>query len=218
MAWRMRARNCSLLIRVRPTPTTAKGSGRTRPWNIDQRAGTSLRRVRSPEAPKMTSVQDSSPAGLTISTCRSEAPRRRPSNLQELLQSLGGLAREAEADDPAALLAQGLEIAQGLCGLERREPVVGSRDGEVVLVLAHDLDEQPVRTAALVELAGGVQVLWAEGDRGGDAQAVAQEHAKRLEPVPVVGRRRKVGEKRDVVVGLRLGEVRGEPFAHRRDR
>ncbi len=45
---------------VRPTPTTAKGSGSTRPWNIDHSAGTSFRRVRSPEAPKITRTQESS--------------------------------------------------------------------------------------------------------------------------------------------------------------
>ncbi len=60
MASRMRVRNCSLVISERDTPTTANGSGSTRLWNMDQSAGRSLRRVRSPDAPKITRVQDSS--------------------------------------------------------------------------------------------------------------------------------------------------------------
>src|SRR5678816_452470 len=163
MASRMRMRNCSLSIRVRPTPTTAKGSGRTRPWNIDHRAGTSFRRVRSPEAPKITRTQDSSADVLAIGRpSLSEPPRRGPRDLHELLQALRGLPGEAEADDPAAARVKRLEVALGLGGLERREAVRDPRDGEVVLVLAGDLDEEAIVPAPLVELIGRVQVLRSE--------------------------------------------------------
>src|SRR5688572_22500188 len=65
-------------------------------------------------------------------TSLSEPPHRRARDLQELLQALRGLAGEAEADDPAAACVKRLEVALGLSGLERREAVRDSRDGEVV--------------------------------------------------------------------------------------
>src|SRR5262245_5755576 len=180
MAWRMSARKRSLSICVRPTPTTAKGSGSTRPWNIDQSAGTSLRRVRSPEAPKITRQQDSSPAALTMSIRPSQTPCGAARDLQELLQSLAGLAGETHPDDPPAALAQRFQIPEGLRGLEEREAIVRAGDGEILLVLAHDLDEDPVRPTALVQLPGGVQILRPEGHGRGDAQSVAHEHAQGL--------------------------------------
>src|SRR5437667_226039 len=144
MAPRMPGRNCSLVMCERATPITAKGSGRTRPWNIDQSAGTSLRLARSPEAPKMTRVQESSAiAGLMISGAfLSQLPGRRAQQVQQLLERLGRLPQQVQADDAASALAKGLEIAEGLGGLEDREVVARSGDRQLLLVRSRDLDEE----------------------------------------------------------------------------
>src|SRR5262245_21628000 len=121
----MRARNCSLLISERATPITAKGSGSTRPWNIDQSAGTSLRLARSPEAPKITRVQESS--GITAAIAsrerRSQPARRRADQVQQLLESRPRLVGQVQPHEPATGLVERVEVAERLGGLEGREAV-----------------------------------------------------------------------------------------------
>src|SRR6185503_17613094 len=153
----MWVRKTSLLISVRETPITAKGSGRTRLWNKDQSAGTSFRLVRSPEAPKITITQDSS--ATVIPSASPRAPAR---------------------------LRQGLEIAQGLRRLQSPESVPGVRDDDLLRIVPGELEKDAVRLPALVELAGGVQVARAVRHRGGRPQPVAQEDADLLQALPRV--------------------------------
>src|SRR5262245_47427817 len=123
MPSRMRARNCSLFISERATPITANGSGSTRLWNKDHSAGTSLRRVRSADAPKMTRVQESSVAAGLIgpSSGRSEPPRRSADGLEQPLERRHRLAGEVQADDAASALVESFEIRQRLCCGQPRE-------------------------------------------------------------------------------------------------
>src|SRR5215204_2686939 len=69
-ALRSLSRNSSWLISVREMPTTANSSGSLLWAARSSRAGTSLREVRSPEAPKITMTAGSGTRGSLCSSLR----------------------------------------------------------------------------------------------------------------------------------------------------
>ena len=178
MASRMWVRKTSLLISVRETPITAKGSGSTRLWNKRPQGGYELALGEIAR-----SAEDHHHAGFVGHVI---PPGHRAHRLDELVECGRLRALEVNSRHAAAGLGQGLEIAQGLGRLQRPETVAGARDDELLRVVAGELQKEPVRLPALVELAGGVQIARAVRHRGGDLEAIAQEGADLLQALPRV--------------------------------
>ena len=70
---------------------------------------------------------------------------------------------------------EGLQVAVRLSPDQLRERVGLARDLEVALRVVDELEEPPGRRAALVELAGRVQVARAVSERGRDAVRTGKE-------------------------------------------
>jgi hypothetical protein len=108
---------------------------------------------------------------------------------------------EGDTCDAAAVRLERGEVAKGLGAVELGEAVGLPGYRQLRLRFVHDLDEDAAVRAALVELAGGVEVAGAEADRCGHAEAVAEGDARGLERGGVRGVAIEVGRDGDVVAG-----------------
>ena len=78
-----------------------------------------------------------------------------------------GVVAEVHAQGAAAVVEQGLQVAEGLGILEGAEGVGAAGQGQVLGVIVGELNEQAGVGAALVVLAGAVQEAWAVARGGG---------------------------------------------------
>src|ERR671921_1428671 len=114
--------NSSWLISVREMPTTANSSGNLRWAARSYRAGTSLRDVRSPDAPKITITPGSGTRGSLCSSRRIFC-RTCVSAIVSLLLLLcscffDGMAAELAAQGSNDLHGEGIVLAGGEAGEE----------------------------------------------------------------------------------------------------
>src|SRR5438309_1156081 len=118
-----------------------------------------------------------------------------PSSTSDLLQ--------LDARDAAAALLQRLEIARRLRADQAREAERLPGDRQLLAVVLDHLQEEPGVRAALVQLAGRVQVARAEPVRDDAARDVARTRREVEEPLLV--RRRRVDERLDADVVALVG-------------
>src|ERR687889_2499484 len=150
-ALRSLPRNSSWLISVRETPTTANSSGNLLWAARSYKAGTSLREVRSPDAPKITMTPGSGTRGSLCSS-RSTFCRTCVSAIVWLLLLLGcGFLDRVSAE----LAAQGGYYLHGegilLTGLETGEE--GAGDGVGGDGLVYSFEDRPAPLARVVDVA-----------------------------------------------------------------
>src|SRR5215210_9365884 len=168
--------NSSWLICVREIPTTANSSG-SRLWAArSYRAGTSLRAVKSPEAPKITMIPGSGTRGSLCSSRRTFC-RICVSAIAGLLLLFGGrffdrVSAELAAEGGYDLHGEGVLLAGGEAGEE------GARYGVRGYVLVYGFVNGPASLAGVLDVAAdAVQVgVFLEGALG-ELEEPAAHHA-----------------------------------------
>src|SRR5215218_4479445 len=142
--------NSSWLICVREMPTTANSSGSLLWEARSYRAGTSLRAVRSPEAPKITMTPGSGTRGSLCSSRRTFC-RTCVSAIVSLLLLLGGglfdrVATELAAQGGYDLHGEGVFLPGGEAGEE------GAGDGVNRHGLVYGFEDRPASLARVVDV------------------------------------------------------------------
>src|SRR5437870_8844653 len=105
---------------------------------------------------------------------------RVPDDLFQAIQSGPGVA-QVNTKDAAIASLQRLKVAQSLRGDQRPEAFVPAGDGQVLLRLRGDLQEDTGGRAPLVQLSGRVQEARAKAERRRHAERVAQPTPNALE-------------------------------------
>ena len=120
------------------------------------------------------------------------------------------IAPDMNADHPATVVPQRLQVTRRLGALEDREGERLSGDRHVGPVVGRDLDVDAGVGTALVQLARAVQEAGSEPERGREMAPVADRDPKSLEGALVVIVRRDICHQCDVVAGARGVQMRGE--------
>src|SRR5258708_4914515 len=123
-------------------------------------------------------------------------------DLQQALTHVAGLY----AEHAPAVVAQRLEITEGLRLLEdpKREVLAGNR--QVIWIVADQLEEDARVGAALVQLTGRVQVAWPVAHRRCHLGPVTDGEPDRVERAVVLRFGRDEGKQCHVVAGANLAE------------
>src|ERR671920_2126650 len=168
--------NSSWLISVRETPTTANSSGNLLWAARSYKAGTSLREVRSPDAPKITMTPGSGTRGSLCSSRRMFC-RTCVSAIVSLLLLFCGCFFDRVSTELATqgcydLHGEGILLAGGEAGEE------GACDGVRWYVLFYGFEDGPPALAGVLDVAAdGIQVgVLLEGGLG-ELEEPAAYHA-----------------------------------------
>src|SRR5665213_115910 len=116
---------------------------------------------------------------------------------------------DPERSPPA--LGQHIEIAARLRRFYHAETIFLPRHGQILRLVAGDLEEHTAIRAALIGLSGRMQEARSELEAGGDALAVANHHPQRLQHGNMRRLALDIGENGAIIAGPKTREMRAEP-------
>src|SRR3954447_19773121 len=138
-------------------------------------AGSSPRAARTRSSPRTTPPSSSWSAEQPRD--RFSSAQKAPDPLGQLAQGLGRVALEPYPLRRQAVVAQGQQVAVGLGVLQLAEAEVLARHVQVLLAVVGELEEEPGRRAALVELARRVEEARPVAERGRGLGRIADDRA-----------------------------------------
>src|SRR5580698_613803 len=125
----------------------------------------------------------------------------------ELAEPCFDIAAEVHAQCAALAFGKNLEISASLCRLDHAKGVFLSGDGQVLSVVASNLEKYSAVGSTFIRLSSRVQESWTEAKDGRHALTIAHVHSQTVHQSFVFGIHLDVTKQSEIVAGTETREV-----------